>query len=97
MNSLNSINKEKLPIKYYLNIYPSLDGYPTNDNILYELLNTESVIKTPILDYKIIKYIVSFKLTKERFQEFIDYYLGLGYLENTSQKETYILNKNPWS
>ena len=35
-----NINQSKLPIKYLLNVYQEIPGYPTSDDLCYALVST---------------------------------------------------------
>ncbi len=94
---LKKINTDKLPLKYYLQFYPSLDNYPLNEDILFEILSNEDIYSDALINYKIVKYLISAKIQKERFLEFIDWALDKKFVESTDDKSIFRIIKNPWS
>jgi len=53
-------------------------------------------MKVLLIDYKTLKYATSFKLTKEKYLDFIDFALTNKYIGTTADKNIFKLIKNPW-
>jgi len=93
---MNLLNKNKLQIKYYLNLYSSFKDYPTKEDLLYELVKNSENLSEGLFDYKIMKYSVSSKLSKESFEDFILYAKKNKFIESCELKDTYKLVKHLW-
>jgi hypothetical protein len=90
---MDIINKDKLPLKYYFEIYNKLENFPTNEDILYELSSNKYIIKGTEFNLDKIKNILSFKINEDQYNSFIKEYNEI--IEEI-ENENYKLIKNIW-
>lgn len=100
MKISKKIDTGKLKVKYVLGIHSSLKGYPTPEDILYELIRDYSVKVANEIKFTDANLQKRYSLSEERLHEIIQHLESKGFLEvinQTSSYKTYQVIKNPYS
>ena len=91
-----AIDRKKLPIKYALEVYKMVDGYPSSIDILYELVGILEDRASLYEEFTCISVIkeVSTRETSKDLEESLTTLSNDGWLIKT--KEKYRLSNHPW-
>lgn len=90
IQKMKQLNRDKLPLKYILNVYKEYENYPTNEDIIFELASDEEILNGKIFDINYLKYILSFKFQKDEIKNRLNKLIELGYLEiNTENNASF--------
>lgn len=93
------IDTSKLKVKYVLGIHSTLKGYPTPEDILYELIRDYCAKVAKDIKFTDISLQKRWSLSEEKAQEIIQHLESKGYLEvvnQTSAYKTYQVVQNPY-
>lgn len=98
-NDIKILNKNKLPIKYVIKSYVLMENYPTAEDILFDLISDSEILNGLDFDYNYAKYILSIKLTKQKYDEFIKELINKQYVieNNIGKKNLYKVINHPWN
>jgi hypothetical protein len=105
------INENKLPVKYALNIFKELDGYPTQTDFLYILLSglsDQDEIENSFTLSKIWSFMKDVMSSKEELLNFLNFYSGneecsmvifskMGLSKEKKPEESFRVIFNPWA
>ena len=91
------IDKNKLPIKYHLNIQYVLENYPTEEDLIYELASDIDFGDDVELNIKEIKYIFEHKkFSIKEVEHICNSFVDKGYLQKNKETNKYKLIDHPW-
>lgn len=93
-NDMLKMDVEKLPLKYYLDVYPVLDEYPTFDDFLFEYLSCGK-FKVEF-DYEYIKSVISAHMVANGYRDFARYWRRKGVFDLDNDTMICKVLKNPW-
>jgi Mg2+/Co2+ transporter CorB len=94
-----TINTSKLKVKYVLGSYSSMKGYPTTEDVIYELVEDYCTRIAKDIKFTNVSLQKRFSLSEEKTQEIINTLLGweiIQEINSTSAYSTYEVIKNPY-
>jgi len=96
--TVKPINRNKLPIKYIVRTYTLLKEYPSPLDILYDLASDIEIINGLEFDYNYAKYILSGKLSKQKYNDILKILVKEGFLEEKTlgKLKLHKLINHPW-
>lgn len=86
---------ENLPLKYYFGVYQTIKGFPTNEDIMFELIQNKGIAKGGKFNFENVNKALSFEINEDQFIDFINFYEKDNIImkqENFYQIQTNIFN-----
>ena len=95
---MEQINRNKLPLRYYLNIHMIKNDIPNEMDLLYELATNDSTSTGKEVTLSHIKHSLSFKIGNEELENLLNSLIKQNYITNVEHKKsnTYKIIKHPW-
>lgn len=92
------INIDKVQIKFLTKSSNLLDTYPDEIDILFDLASDAEILNGLNFDYNYARYVMSCKISKQKYLELIESLIKQGFIEKTllGKKLTHKLIKHPW-
>lgn len=96
---MEPINKDKLELKYHLNVYKILNEEPTATDLLYELSNDDDILSGKEVTLNHIKHSLSFKIDNDKLENLLRILIKQNYIlnvQNNKKTNNYKLIDHPW-
>ena len=97
-HKVKPINKDRLPIKYVVRSYTMFEDYPSPLDILFDIASDDAIINGLEFDYAYARYVLSDKLSKQKYEDILRILVSKGFLEENylGKKLVHKLINHPW-